>query len=106
MTWFILILSGLFETVWATSMKYSHGFTRLWPSIITIVTMFISFAGLAYAMRNLPLGTAYVIWTGIGAIGAFIIGIIAFNDPLTLPRVAFASLIVIGLIGLKFSTHI
>lgn len=106
MTWFILFVSGLFETIWSTSMKYSHGFTRFWPSVITIVTMIISFAGLAYAMRTLPLGTAYVIWTGIGTIGAFIVGIVIFNDPLTLSRVAFASLILIGLIGLKFTTHV
>lgn len=106
MAWIILLLSGAFETVWATSMKYSHGFTRLGPTVITIVAMIISVAGLAYAMRTLPLGTAYVIWTGIGAIGAFILGIILFNDAVTLPRIMFASFILIGMLGLKITSGV
>lgn len=106
MAWLILIVSGLFETVWSTSMKYSDGFTRLWPSIITLIAMAISVFGLAYAMRTIPLGTAYVIWTGIGAIGAFVMGIMFFNDPLTLARIFFAALIVAGLIGLKVTAGI
>lgn len=104
MSWFILILSGIFETIWATSIKYSQGFTQLWPTIITVVAMGISVYGLAYAMKTIPLGTAYVIWTGIGAIGAFIVGIVLFNDPATLLRIFFALLIVIGLIGLKITS--
>lgn len=104
MAWIVLIFSAFFETIWATSMKYSDGFTRLWPTFITIVAMIISVAGLAYAMKTIPLGTAYVIWTGIGAVGAFALGIVLFKDPVTLPRVMFATLIVVGLIGLKVST--
>lgn len=106
MAWVVLLISALFETLWATSMKYSDGFTRLWPSVITIVAMAISVAGLAYAMRTIPLGTAYVIWTGIGAVGAFLLGIILFKDPVTVQRILFAFLIVVGLIGLKVSTPV
>ena len=106
MAWIVLLISALFETLWATSMKYSDGFTRLWPSVITIVAMAISVAGLAYAMRTIPLGTAYVIWTGIGAVGAFLLGIILFKDPVTVQRILFAFLIVVGLIGLKVSTPV
>lgn len=106
MAWVVLLISALFETLWATSMKYSDGFTRLWPSVITIAAMAISVAGLAYAMRTIPLGTAYVIWTGIGAVGAFLLGIILFKDPVTVQRILFAFLIVVGLIGLKVSTPV
>lgn len=104
MAWIILFIAGLFEVVWASTMKLSEGFTRLTPSIITLVAMLISFGCLAVAMKQLPLGTAYAIWTGIGAIGAFIVGIIFFNDAATLPRIFFVSLIMVGLLGLKFST--
>lgn len=104
MAWIVLLISALLETTWATSMKYSEDFTRFYPSIITLIAMLLSFIGLAYAMRTIPLGTAYVIWTGIGSIGAFTLGIILFKDPATLPRLFFAFLIIIGLIGLKIST--
>lgn len=75
MAWFMLVVAGLFEVLWAFSMKQSHGFTRLIPSLITIFGMLVSFALLAFSMRTLPLGTAYTIWTGIGAVGAFVVGI-------------------------------
>ncbi|EGF90436.1 quaternary ammonium compound-resistance protein sugE [Asticcacaulis biprosthecium C19] len=75
MAWFVLVIAGIFEVIWAYAMKQSHGFTRLWPSIITIVGMLISFGLLSWSMKSLPLGTAYTVWTGIGAIGAFIVGV-------------------------------
>lgn len=104
MTWLILILAGLLEVVWATGLKYTEGFTRLWPSLITIVSTIASFWLLSIAMKTLPLGTAYVIWVGIGAVGAFIAGIVLFHESLTLMRVASVTLIVLGLIGLKLAT--
>lgn len=104
MTWFILILAGLFEVVWAVGLKYTQGFTRLVPSIVTIAGMLISFWLLAHAMKTLPLGTAYAVWVGIGTIGAFIAGIVLFNESLSTMRVASVGLIVAGLIGLKMST--
>lgn len=104
MTWFILILAGLFEVVWAVGLKYTQGFTRLVPSIVTIAGMLISFWLLAHAMKTLPLGTAYAVWVGIGTIGAFIAGIVLFNESLSTMRVVSVGLIVAGLIGLKMST--
>ena len=105
MAWVALVLAGLFEVVWASAMKQSHGFTRLWPSMITGVGMLISFGLLAWAMRVLPLGTAYTIWTGIGAIGAFIIGIAVFGEAVTAMRLLAAALIVSGLVLMKMSSN-
>jgi quaternary ammonium compound-resistance protein SugE len=104
MAWIILILAGIFEIVWAYSMKLSEGFTRLTPSIITIVFMVLSFALLAYAMRTLPLGTAYTIWTGIGAVGSFLIGIWVLGEPATALRMLAAVLIISGLVLMKVSS--
>lgn len=104
MAWLILILAGIFEVVWAYSMKLSQGFTKLGPSIVTIIFMLFSFALLAYAMRSLPLGTAYTIWTGIGAIGAFLVGIFVLGEPVTLIRVLAAVLIISGLVLMKLSS--
>lgn len=104
MSWIILLLAGLLEVAWAAGLKTSEGFTRLWPSVLTAVTALGSFALLAIAMRQLPLGTAYAVWTGIGAVGAFIFGIVMMGEALTVARVASAALIVIGLIGLKLSS--
>lgn len=104
MAWLILILAGLFEVVWAYSMKLSDGFTRLTPSIITIVFMVLSVVLLAVAMRSLPLGTAYTIWTGIGAIGSFVVGIVVLQEPLTAMRMLAAVLIVSGLVLMKLSS--
>jgi len=104
MAWIILILAGIFEIVWAYSMKLSEGFTRLAPSIITIFFMVLSFALLAYAMRTLPLGTAYTIWTGIGAVGSFLIGIWVLGEPATALRMLAAVLIISGLVLMKVSS--
>lgn len=99
--WLALGIAGLLEVVWATSMKYSNGFTRLWPSVVTVVTMLASFLLLAQAMRVLPLGTAYAVWTGIGAVGAAIVGIVVLGEPRTALRIAFIAMIVGGIAGLK-----
>ena len=104
MAWIYLFFAGVFEVVWATTMKQSDGFTKLMPTLVTGVTMLVSLGLLALALRSLPLGTAYAIWTGIGAIGAFIVGIVAFGEAATLFRIVSVSLIVAGLIGLKLSS--
>jgi quaternary ammonium compound-resistance protein SugE len=104
MAWVILVLAGIFEVVWAYSMKLSMGFSKLTPSVITLVFMILSFALLAYAMRTLPLGTAYTIWTGIGAIGAFLVGIFVLGEPVSAMRVLAAVLIVSGLVLMKLSS--
>ncbi|SFA97747.1 quaternary ammonium compound-resistance protein SugE [Collimonas sp. OK607] len=104
MAWIILFLAGLAEIVWAVGLKYSEGFTRTWPSVITCVGMAISIWLLALAMRTLPLGTAYAVWTGIGAVGSFIAGILLLGETVSVARIASVSLIVLGLIGLKLST--
>ncbi len=103
-SWFLLLIAGLLEVAWAAGLKTSEGFTRLWPSVFTLVTAVGSFVLLAMAMRQLPLGTAYAVWTGIGAIGAFVFGIVMLGEALTVARVASAALIVVGLIGLKLSS--
>ena len=104
MAWILLIFAGLFEIVWAYAMKLSEGFTRLTPSIITIVFMILSFALLAYAMRTLPLGTAYTIWTGIGAVGSFLVGIFILGEPASAMRMLAAVLIIAGLVLMKLSS--
>lgn len=104
MAWFLLVVAGLFEIVWAFSMKQSEGFTRLWPTVITLVAMVVSFGLLAWAMRTLPLGTAYTIWTGIGAIGAFAVGIFFLGETANPSRVIAAVLILSGLVLMKVST--
>jgi quaternary ammonium compound-resistance protein SugE len=102
--WIMLIAAGLLEVVWAFSMKQSEGFTRLWPSVVTLVTMVLSFVLLAASMRSLPLGTAYTIWTGIGAVGAFIVGIMVLGETLNAARLVAALLIVSGLVLMKVTT--
>ncbi|MFJ3463364.1 quaternary ammonium compound efflux SMR transporter SugE [Achromobacter spanius] len=104
MTWIILVLAGLFEIVWAVGLKYTHGFTRLWPSVGTVAGMLVSFWLLALAMKTLPLGTAYAVWVGIGTIGAFVAGIVLFGESASWLRIASVALIVLGLVGLKLST--
>lgn len=104
MAWIFLLIAGFFEVIWAYAMKESHGFTRLWPSVITIVGMAISVWFLAVAMRQLPLGTAYVIWTGIGAVGSFLVGIFLLQEPANAMRLAAAGLIVAGLLLMKMAT--
>ena len=104
MAWIYLTLAGLLEVVWAYSMKKSDGFTILLPSLVTLVAMAASFALLALAMRSLPLGTAYTIWTGIGAVGAFILGIVFLGEAATLMRLIAAVLIVSGLVLMKLAS--
>ena len=106
MEWTYLILAGILEIFWATCLKLSNGFTILKFSILTIVGMVFSFIFLAQATKILPLGTSYAIWTGIGALGSVVIGIILFKEVFTLPKVLFVTLLLIGIIGLKItSTH-
>jgi quaternary ammonium compound-resistance protein SugE len=103
LAWIILIIAGLFEVVWASAMKQSNGFTRLWPSIVTVVAMLISFGLLSWAMRSLPLGTAYTVWTGIGAIGAFAVGILVLGEAASPMRLLAGALIVGGLVLMKLA---
>lgn len=105
MPWIILFIAGLLEVVWAIGLKYTHGFTRLTPSIITVSAMIVSILLLSWAMRSLPVGTAYAVWTGIGAVGAAITGILLLGESASLARIASLALIVAGIIGLKLSTH-
>jgi quaternary ammonium compound-resistance protein SugE len=105
MPWIYLALAGLFEIGWAIGLKYSDGFTRLWPSVATAVAMVISVLLLALATRSLPIGTAYAIWTGIGAVGAVILGIVLFGDSAAPLRLLCVSFIVAGIVGLKLTAH-
>lgn len=104
MPWVVLVVAGLFEVVWAFSMKQSEGFTRLGPSLVTLAAMLVSFGLLAWAMRSLPLGTAYMVWTGIGAVGAFVVGVIFLGEAVNALRLAAALLIVAGIVLMKLST--
>jgi quaternary ammonium compound-resistance protein SugE len=103
LAWIVLIIAGLFEVVWATAMKQSHGFTRLWPSVVTISGMLVSFGLLSWSMKSLPLGTAYTVWTGIGAVGAFAIGILVMGESASPMRLVAALLIVSGLALMKLA---
>jgi quaternary ammonium compound-resistance protein SugE len=103
MTWMLLIGAGLLEVAWAFAMKRSEGFTQLVPTLVTVIAMGASFWLLALAMRTLPLGTAYTIWTGIGAVGAFLIGIAVLGEPATPARLLAAALIVAGMVMMKLS---
>jgi len=104
MAWIYLFVAGLLEIVWAFFMKKSDGFTVLVPSVVTLVTMIASFALLSIAMRSLPLGTSYTIWVGIGAVGAFAVGVIVLGEPATPMRLAAVSLIVAGIVLMKLSS--
>ncbi|MEQ1769123.1 MAG: quaternary ammonium compound efflux SMR transporter SugE [Devosia sp.] len=101
MAWLYLALAGIFEIVWAISLKYTEGFTRLVPSTITIVGMLVSVVLLGLALRGLPVGTGYAVWTGIGTVGAAILGMVLFAEPATAVRIGSIALIVTGIIGLK-----
>lgn len=103
MAWIFLLIAGLLEVVWAFFMKQSAGFTRLGPSVVTIITMIASFGLLSISMKTLPLGTAYTIWTGIGAVGAFVVGVAVLNEQLSVMRVLAAILIVSGLVLMKLA---
>ena len=101
MEWIFLVIAGGLEVFWSTCMKYSEGFTDLKFSILTIIGMIFSFLFLSQATKSLPLGTAYAVWTGIGALGAVIVGIVLFKEPVTAARIFFMSLLLIGIVGLK-----
>ncbi|HEX4500534.1 MAG TPA: quaternary ammonium compound efflux SMR transporter SugE [Scandinavium sp.] len=105
MSWLILVVAGLLEVVWAVGLKYTHGFTRLVPSVITAVAMIASIALLSWAMKTLPVGTAYAIWTGIGAVGAAVTGMLLLGESTSVARIFSLVLIVCGIIGLKLSAH-
>ncbi len=104
MAWVYLIIAGIFEVIWAMGLKYSHGFSKLYPSLITLVGMVISFYLLSLATKTLPIGTAYAVWTGIGALGAVLTGIILFHEPFTVIRILFLCLLLAGIIGLKLTS--
>lgn len=104
MNWIILVLAGLFEVGWAIGLKYTDGFTRPWPTIGTVIAMVISLGLLGIAMKSLPVGTAYAIWVGVGAIGTAILGIILLGEPATTGRLVSLALIVAGIIGLKLAS--
>ena len=104
MSWTLLVLAGLLEVVWAIGLKYTEGFTKLWPSVLTLVAMGVSFYLLSLAMRTIPLGTAYAVWVGIGAVGAAIAGMLLFKEPATILRIASLLLVIGGIVGLKVSS--
>lgn len=101
MSWIILVIAGLFEIGWAVGLKYTHGFTRLWPSVLTVGAMTASVVLLGLALRSLPLGTAYAVWTGIGTVGTVLFGIFVLGEPASAARLACILLIVSGIVGLK-----
>jgi quaternary ammonium compound-resistance protein SugE len=103
MAWFWLFVAGIFEIAWVVALKYSDGFSKLWPSVIFVVTAWISFALLSQAIRSLPVGTSYAVWTGIGAVGVAIIGIVWFGESASPLRVFCIGLIIAGIVGLKFT---
>ena len=103
MNWVLLVLAGMFEIGWAIGLKYTHGFTRLWPSIGTVLAMIVSLWLLGVAMKDLPVGTAYAIWVGVGAVGTAILGIVLFNEPASALRITSLLLIVAGIVGLKLA---
>ena len=104
MAWIYLFIAGLFETAWAIGLKYSEGFTKLGPSLFTAAAMIISFYLLSLALRTLPVGTGYAVWTGIGTVGAAILGIVLFDESRAIPRILCIFLIVAGIIGLKLTS--
>ena len=104
MIWTVVLIAGLLEVVWAIGLRYSDGFTRLWPSVATLLVMALSFFLLSLAMRTLPTGTVYAVWVGIGAVGTALVGILLLGEPASLPRIASIFLIVLGIIGLKLSS--
>lgn len=100
--WIVLFIAALFEVAWAVGLKQTHGFTRLWPSVWVLSTMAVSIYLLSYAVRIIPIGTAYAVWTGTGAVGTAILGIILYGEPAAVPRVVCLVLVVAGIVGLKF----
>jgi quaternary ammonium compound-resistance protein SugE len=103
--WFLLFIAGLLEVCWAVGLKYTNGFSRLVPSLFTLATLAGSMFFLANAAKTLPIGTAYAVWVGIGAAGTAVLGMFLFNEPVTLARIGFISLLVISIMGLKYSAN-
>lgn len=103
MAWGILMLAGLFEVGWAVGLKYTDGFTRLWPTLGTVASMIVSLWLLGLAVKDLPIGTAYAVWVGVGAVGTLILGIVLLGEPANAGRLASAGLIIAGIVGLKLS---
>ena len=104
MAWTVLFIAGLLETGWAIGLKYTEGFTRLWPSVGTVLALVLSVVLLGWAMKTLPVGTAYAVWTGIGAVGTVVLGIVLFHEPATAARLGCVALIVAGILGLKLTS--
>jgi quaternary ammonium compound-resistance protein SugE len=104
MHWVILVVAGLFEVGWAIGLKYTEGFTRLWPTIWTVLAMILSVGLLGIAMKSLPVGTAYSVWVGVGAVGTVILGIVLLDEPANAARFISVALIVAGIVGLKLAT--
>ena len=104
MAWIYLTIAGLFEIGWAIGLKYTEGFTRLWPSLWTVFSMIVSIVLLGLALKTLPVGTGYAVWTGIGAVGTALLGIYLFNEPATVLRLGSIALILSGIVGLKLVT--
>lgn len=104
MSWFILVVAGLLEIIWAVGLKYTEGFTKLWPSVWTLTALIASVVLLSIAMRNLPMGTAYAIWVGIGTIGTVIFGIVVLNEPANMMRMGSLLLLISGIVGLKLAS--
>ena len=104
MNWFILIIAGLFEIAWAIGLKYTEGFTRLWPTVGTVLAMGISVGLLGIAMKSLPVGTAYAVWVGVGAVGTAILGVVLFGESANAGRIFSLALILAGIVGLKLAT--
>lgn len=104
MAWLLLVLAGLFEVGWAIGLKYTEGFTRLWPTVWTVIAMAISLGLLGIAMKSLPIGTAYAVWVGVGAIGTVLLGIVLFDEPANAARLISVGLIIAGIVGLKLAS--
>ena len=104
MAWFILVVAGLFEVGWAIGLKYTEGFTRFWPTVWTALSMIISLWLLGVAMKSLPVGTAYSVWVGVGAVGTVILGVVLLGEPANTARIVSVGLIIAGIIGLKLAT--
>lgn len=105
MSWAILFVAGLFEVGWAVGLKYADGFTRLWPTILTVVAMLVSLWLLGIAMRSLPVGTAYGIWVGVGAVGTVLLGIVLFGEPVSAGRLVSVAALIVGIVGLKLTSQ-
>ena len=104
MPWFVLVLAGLFEIGWAIGLKYTDGFTKLWPTVGTVASMVVSLGLLGLAMKSLPVGTAYAVWVGVGAVGTAILGIVLLGEPANAGRMVSLALIVAGIVGLKLAS--